>query len=266
MNDELRNLLLNDEAEKYLQLVERSDGEHRYIKDPFNRAIAMAFELAMEEQIDPWEIDLAEFAKIYLKKLKEEVDLPVTGKIILMAWIVLKMQSDRLINDMEGNGKEDVWEEIEFGEWNGDHPMIEGIPIQEKVRRKGKRKATLVELIQAFEDARKEVELREHISKKKKKKRERMEKKARKNVGDRVNKEDIEKNMGIIWKRIKKYFKNDDPIPLKKLCNGGDKKELLKTFIPLLFLANEKKIKLSQKRFPYGEIYIKNIKNIKIES
>ena len=46
--------------ERYLALVENlKEGVHIVIPDPFQKAMALLFELVMEEEFDPWEIGRA---------------------------------------------------------------------------------------------------------------------------------------------------------------------------------------------------------------
>jgi len=46
---------------------------------------------------------------------------------------------------------------------------------------------------------------------------------------------------------------------LSSICEKTDPEEHIKTFLSVLFLAYDKKIRIYQRKFPYGEIYIKTI-------
>ena len=51
--------------ERYLSLVRNlKEGVHVVIDDPFQKATALLFELVMEEEFDPWEIDLVRFTEV----------------------------------------------------------------------------------------------------------------------------------------------------------------------------------------------------------
>ena len=121
------------------------------------------------------------------------------------------------------------------------------IPLEKKIRRMPNRKVTLVELINAFEEAKEEIEKRV--------KRRRNKEKEWKNVNatDITHKEDIEKDMKIVMEKLSKL--NGRAIPLRKLYRSKD--EMLSIFLPLLFLVKEGRIIMWQEEFPYGEIYIK---------
>ena len=47
---------------------------------------------------------------------------------------------------------------------------------------------------------------------------------------------------------------------LNELYEKKDRAEIIKTLVSVLFLANDNKIRVYQKRFPYGKIYIKDIR------
>ena len=72
-------------------------GEHVTSDDPFDRSIFLAFDLVLSQEFNPWNIDLVGFSSMYLKKAQDEkIDLMTAGRIIYMAWKVLRMQSDNL--------------------------------------------------------------------------------------------------------------------------------------------------------------------------
>jgi segregation and condensation protein A len=254
----------NDRAEKYIKMAENHEG-HTCIRDAYDRAIATIFELVIDEELNPWEIDLVSFSKMYLKRIKvsKRLDLLTAGRIILMAWKVLRLQSDYLIVNLEGSKEEDTWEEIP--DWYGDDAsyfytkavMENDIPLEEKVRRKGKRKVTLLELINAFEEARGEIETREKMREIREKDRKNNIKRAQRDIGEHTHQENVEEEIQLIMEKISRL--NGRAIPFHQLCNKKDKSEIIMTLSSILFLANEKKIRIWQDDFPFGEIYIKSL-------
>jgi segregation and condensation protein A len=258
--------LQGERLERYLELVQDCQGEHSYIRDPFDRSIAMVFELVMQEHLDPWELDLVSFSSLYLKRAKNNgVDLVTAGRIILLAWRVLKLQSYHVIENMEApppvSEAEMNWDDLpgwyeEDDSYYFTRMIMEGqTPLDEKIRRKGKRKVTLLELVDAFEEIRKDVTNRETLQKERERFRKKNNRDAEKNIDSHIVKEDTEKDLLRIWERISQFNGND--IPLTNLCDLGDRIDLIKTLSSLLFLADENKIKVWQRRFPYGDIYVK---------
>jgi segregation and condensation protein A len=258
--------------DRYVEIVKQSkDGTHISISDPFDKSIAIAFELVIKQHLDPWNIDLVKFSTLYLKRAKEEkIDLVTAGRIIYMAWKVLKMQSDELVEYMERekNLEEETfgWDDLPiFDDWNfeGDFDyakMIikhkEKLPFVEPIRHKSDRRVTLIELINAFDQARKEAERYQLLEKLRREERERLNILAKERMKGRVHEETIEKDIKKIWKKIQQY--NGKTIPLRKLYKPTDRDSFITAIMSILFLAYENKIRIYQRKFPYGEIYVKN--------
>ena len=90
--------------ERYLTLVENlKEGVHLVIPDPFQKATALLFELVMDQEFDPWEIDLVKFTQAYLDRVKEDggVNFAIAGRLVYMAWSILYLQSEVLLRSRE---------------------------------------------------------------------------------------------------------------------------------------------------------------------
>ena len=281
-NDVINHLLFhkslideNDDSSKinyYVNLLKKADeGEHISIDNQFDRSIALAFELVMKQHLNPWDIDLVKFSTIYLNRAKEEkIDLITAGRIIYMAWKVLKLQSDDLVVNVESH--EERYEPLEWGDiptemWlskddaysytNLVMNMTEP-PLDEPLRRNSNRKVTLIELLDAFEKAKKESEEYQLIELQRREERELLSKRARKRMKGTAVEDHLEKDVDTIWSKIKAFSKRT--ILLTDLCEKKGKEELIKIFMSILFLAMDDKVSIYQKNFPYGKIYIKNKK------
>ena len=245
------------------------DGEYISIEDPFDRSIAIAFELVMKQHLNPWDIDLVNFSTLYLKRAKEEkIDLITAGRIIYMAWKVLKLQSDDLVISMET--QEEQYEPFGWGDiptemWlsKDDAYSYTNIvmnmpksPLDEPVRRNAKRKVTLIELLDAFDLAKKESEEHILIEQQRKEERERLSERARKRMKGTAHEDHLEEDVEAIWYSIKEF--PNKTMSLMDLCETRGKDELIKVLMSVLFLAYDNKILLYQKKFPYGKIFIKN--------
>ena len=254
--------------EHFAKYIEMASGSSVtiYAKDMFDRAIAATFELVIDEQLDPWDIDLVSFSRLYLKKIKKEevIDLITAGRIILMAWKVLRLQSDYIVatQEQKESEPEPIWDDIpnwymEDDEYFYTRAVIEqGPPIEKKIRRQGERKVTLIELINAFEGVRDDMTQRGNLKKQRAKERERFAAQAERDIGDNAHQEDIEEEIHLVLGKLSKL--NGQAIPLDELCNQGNKQEMVMTLSSLLFLAREHHISIWQKNFPYGTIYVKN--------
>jgi segregation and condensation protein A len=255
----------------YVNMLQKtSEGEHVSIESPFDRSIAIAFELVMRQHLNPWDIDLVSFSSMYLKRAKEErIDLMTAGRIIYMAWKVLKLQSDELVVSMEAmeeEGEPFGWGDIPTEMWYGNDDdysytnlvmKMSEPPLNEPIRRNAKRKVTLIELLDAFNQARKESEEYRLLEQQRREERERLAEKARKHMIGTAHEDHLEEDVMAVWKKIKNFPKKT--ISLLELCEKRGREEIIKTLMSILFLAYDNKIRVYQKRFPYGKIYIKNI-------
>ena len=280
-NDVINHLLFHkslidekDDSEKinrYIMMLQKTDeGEHISIDDPFDRSIAIAFELVIQQHLNPWDIDLVNFSTMYLKRAKDEkIDLITAGRIIYMAWKVLKLQSDNLVVSMEN--QEERYEPFGWGDipsemWLSKDDAysytnlvmnIPTAPLDEPLRRNAKRKVTLMELIDAFNQARKDSEEHQLLEIQRKEESQRLTELARKRMKGTAHEDHLEEDVEAIWKRINKLERKT--MDIIDLCEKKGKEELIKVLISVLFLAYDNKVLVYQKNFPYGKILIKNI-------
>ena len=258
---------------QYLEMAKAaSTGESSTIEDPFDRSMYLAFDLVLNQHLNPWDIDLVGFSTLYLQRAKKEkIDLLTAGRIIYMAWKILRMQSDNLVVNMETKPQTDLeqgfgWEDIPTATWlsNDDDYSYTNLlmkmpepPLEEPLRRDATRKVTLMELLNAFDEVRKESEQYQMLDDLRREERIKLEEKARKAMKGSAHEDHLEEDVAVIWERICKFpraFMN-----FSDLCEMQDPEERIKTFLSILFLAYEKKITVHQRKFPYGEIYIKTV-------
>ena len=127
--------------------------------------------------------------------------------------------------------------------------------LDEKVRHKGDRKVTLMELVSALEDARREADQRAVLVA------AREGEKARRAVARQgraeraAHREDQEEDIREVWERI--LGQNGAPIPITSI-QEKTRDDMVKTLVSVLFLAKAQRIRLWQEDFPYGMIYVQN--------
>lgn len=215
------------------------------------------FELVLSNDLDPWDVDLMKFAKLYGQRMHtEEVDFIVAGKLMHMAWSILHLQSREVLSLNERR------EELYFGEWDTEsfdqfveHPLPaidldvpDCVELTEVVRHRCTRPVSLVDLLDAFDTAQQEVEIalnRQRVREQLLKAQERFDGKA--------HSDDQEKDVAETWARIERC--GSGPIALEDLFED-DKEDSIKVFVSLLFLARAGKISLWQDELPYGQIYL----------
>jgi segregation and condensation protein A len=206
--------------------------------DPIEKAISIAFQLVEEHGFNPWDIDLSEFTKMYMKRIRNEpeVNFVIAGRLVLMAWSILKKQSEEVLHMAEPPAP------AEPMEWDpGIYVMPEDIDYRETVMGGD-----------AFDEARQEIKLQETL----KKLRENQKPMENKSIEDKVHRENMQEDIAMTWERICHF--GTEPIPLTAL-HTGDPWDRIAIFTSILFLAKHKRVRLEQKSLPYGEIYISNI-------
>jgi len=258
-----------ERVDEYIRLAkEAGEGQHVGIEDPFDRSIALAFELVLQQGLDPWAIDLVKFSSLYAERVREgaEVDLITAGKLLHMAWSILRMQSDVLRQAAEPpveSGYEDMgWDEM---------PQWDDLPddidvaytsrviqskldiIDEKVRHKGDRKVTLMELVEALEQARAEADQRALVLEARERERANRRTATRGRTRNAAHKDDQDADNREVLERILAY--QGERVPIVDI-HARNRDDLVKTFVSVLFLARSKRVRVWQEDFPYGMIYV----------
>lgn len=247
-----------EKIDRYLGLLRSAEEEKQIAgREPLDRSLQLVFELVLSNDLDPWDVDLMKFAKLYGQRMHtEEVDFIVAGKLMHMAWSILHLQSREVLSLNERR------EELYFGEWDTEsfdqfveHPLPaidldvpDCVELTEVVRHRCTRPVSLVDLLDAFDTAQQEVEIalnRQRVREQLLKAQERFDGKA--------HSDDQEKDVAETWARIERC--GSGPIALEDLFED-DKEDSIKVFVSLLFLARAGKISLWQDELPYGQIYL----------
>ncbi len=241
------------DVDYYLHMARNmEEGIHITAKNPVDRAVAIVFELVLEEKLDPWKIDLMKFTKLYLERVRKEneIDFIIAGKIIYMAWNILMRKSKDVLDEAE---REMYYVEQDFFDidvspfefYESEEFVEPEIEIKEPVRREEERPVSLMELIKAINEARREVEL--------KKRQRKIREKFKFNLDEKVHREDLEEEIKEVWSRLSEV--HGDELSLTMLYDGT-REDFIKVFLSLLFLEKFGKVELSQD-VPYGEIMVR---------
>ena len=247
--------------EHYVSMVEEmQEGTYLISHDPFERSVSMAFELVIKNQLNPWEIDLIEFSKMYMQRVRktEDVNLLVAGKLVYMAWEIFRLQTEDLlvrIDEPEVNENLfDTWDTDAIELYaNIDEPgsaitiMQGALELNSADRRRSsQRHVSLLELLDAFEEAKHEADVREEISKY-------LEKYKPKEFDDKAHRDTLERDIAETWARIQNL--GAGAIPLSDLGQGS-KEDQIAVFMSILFLSSMEKIVIWQDKPPFGEIFV----------
>jgi len=217
---------------------------------------SLLYELVKTEQMDPWNIDISLLAKKYLETVQKlkEMNFFISGKVVLASAILLKIKSDKLVNENIARFDNQLFytEEMEeTGEFEDDKSVIlDSMPrLTIKTPQARKRKVSINDLISALEKAL-EVDKRRKI-------RVLERNRIPENLKLPEKKIDISALIKEVYKRVSDFFKfRKEKLTFDKLVLSDKKEDKIYTFVPLLHLANQEKVYIDQKEH-FGEIEIK---------
>ncbi|MBN2051965.1 segregation/condensation protein A [Candidatus Woesearchaeota archaeon] len=226
------------------------------------------YDLVRQEGMDPWDINISEIAHKFLGMLRKlrEMDFRISGKVVLASALLLKLKSEKLL-------EEDItaWDNMissmdDPGELLDELGLEGGTPKREKILAPGlmprtpqprKRKVSVYDLIEALEKAL-EVEYRRPVY-----------------VEPTVKLKAPEKfiDMGEliqgVFQKVETYYSSNgkadekgqpQKLTFSELIPSDSKEDKVYTFIPLLHLENQRKVDMYQ-QMHFGEIEIELLKN-----
>ncbi|MFH1307093.1 MAG: segregation/condensation protein A [Candidatus Micrarchaeota archaeon] len=201
------------------------------------------YDMVAKREINPWDIDVVVVAGKYLGRIKEMQmdDLRIPANLILAAAILLRFKSDMINLDEPAQMVLDDFDSVGEGE----------IPqLELRARIPPKRRVTLDELVDAVEN----------VFEEQKKHMERVEKRAAMKteiapLEIKMNEFNIEHGINSVLEKIKTRLDREGLVTFSNLLDNRNRVEIIYTFIPLLFLAQEGKVHLRQDPF-FGEIFI----------
>jgi segregation and condensation protein A len=250
----------SEKIERYMELLKQAEaGEGIAPLDPVDRAVQLVFQLVLSNNFDPWDVNLMEFVRMYTKKMHaDEVNFIVAGKLVHMAWSILRMQSQEVLLLHERPEQFELncadWD-LE-GEAHSEEPfhsdivtdVPDGVDLAEAVRHHTSRPVSLVELLDAFDEAKREVEVQ--LARQKARD---VLKAAQERFDGKAHSEDLEKDVEMTWDRILRC--GNGPIALEDIIEGG-KEDAVTVVVSLLFLSRAGKIALWQDELPYGQVFL----------
>lgn len=223
----------------------------------FNREIGwqeIIYDLINTEQLDPWDINIILLSNKYLEKIKEmeEADFFVSSKVLLAASLLLRIKSEILLNQYVKS-----IDEILFGKKEKPKTSLEKIELDDEIPEliprspmPRFRKVTLKELMDSLNKAiitenrriKKEITSRNGLRES--------------SFSLPKRKFSIKDKISDIYKNLTKWFsqKKEKKVAFRDFI-VGDKEEKVVSFLPLLYLEDQKKIWLEQK-IPFDDIQI----------
>jgi len=278
--------------DRLVELATLEQAEHQFLIDPFDRSVALVLQLFQSSDLDPWDVDLSSFLVMFNERIKESenIDLPTCGRLVRMAWCILRGQASTLLERQERAfdfEEEDVWEfdggwesEFDDADYNFSVGVLTGaadeaLPqmLEGRIHRDESRPVTLGEILLGLQDAGRlaaEQRLREEIAKERREANAR----ARERFSGSLHVEDLEGDLQRTWESLKVRSKGaGKPIVLQDLVHdissksmesGIDKEEAeaeaqVTALVSALFLTNRGYVDLNQEKGRNGKITLKDL-------
>jgi chromatin segregation and condensation protein Rec8/ScpA/Scc1 (kleisin family) len=278
--------------DRLVELATLEQAEHQFLIDPFDRSVALVLQLFQSSDLDPWDVDLSSFLVMFNERIKESenIDLPTCGRLVRMAWCILRGQASTLLERQErafDSEEEDVWEfdggwesEFDDADYNFSVGVLTGaadeaLPqmFEGRIHRDESRPVTLGELLLGLQDAGRlaaEQRLREEIAKERREANAR----ARERFSGSLHVEDLEGDLQRTWESLKARSNGaGKPIVLQDLVHdissksmesGIDKEEAeaeaqVTALVSALFLTNRGYVDLKQEKGRNGKITLKDL-------
>lgn len=251
--------------DRYVGLLQRVQEGYLAGEDGYERSVAAALQLVVEEAFDPWDIDLARFTKAYLKRLRRlgSVNFGAAGRVVLLAWSVLNLQTQRVLAEAEPVNPPaeplfEAWdvtaelyqdpEDVDFT-----HQILaeEEPPLQEVFHRDLRQPVTLLDLLDAFSHALEEASGAVQAPRPRRRP-------TAAALRGKVHKEDLEEDLQATWERIRAPGK--EVVGFSELCNGN-RWDRATVFLSILFLAKIEWLEIWQEEFPLGEVFLRPLED-----
>ncbi len=264
LNDTSSNL--NPQDKIYQLLVDRDEVTWR----------DLLFDLIKAEGMDPWDVDISQLAKKYLKTVKKlkEMDFRVSGKVVLASALLLRFKSKRLFGEdldkLDGlinlataeedeydfEGLADFFPSEDFEtNFHGTGDTAQGPPeINLRTPQPRTRKLTVLDLVDALEQAMKVKQIRQN--------RLTMQEERAPRVP--VKKFDLKSTVISVYNTVASLFKRKKHVYFDDVIKSPNKEDVVYSFIPLLHLDFSRVLLLNQKE-NFGDIEIEMLKKIEDE-
>ena len=281
------NLETSKFLDRLMELSTLEEAEHQFLIDPFDRSVALVFQMFQSSDLDPWDVDLSSFIEMFNERIEkaENIDLPSCGRMIRMAWSILRGQASSLIERQERamDFEEEVdwdfdggWEaEFDDADYNFSVGVMTGaadetLPsiFEGRIHRDEGRPVTLGELLLGLKDASRiaeEQRTRERIAKERREAHDR----ARARFSGSLHVEDLEGDLRRTWEALKSRARSSESVALGEVADelnrnsqaGLDDQEAktesqVTAFVSTLFLTNRGYISLDQEGGYNGRIVL----------
>ncbi|NOZ59484.1 MAG: segregation/condensation protein A [Euryarchaeota archaeon] len=213
--------------------------------------VDMLVDLVISEEMDPWDIDIAEIAQRFLEKVRrmQRLNLRLSGRAILAAAILLRMKSEALLPREEPEEEEYFEQEEEEEDLERSLDDIPAIPVP--MRRREVRRTTLFELVEALQRALGEEMLRRNFPRTREKPK----------LVIQVDEEGIKEKIARVYERVRRLCSLSQVVRFFDIVeNSEDRLAVVETLLCLLYLDSQRKVNVWQEEL-FGEIFVSLVEN-----
>jgi segregation and condensation protein A len=209
----------------------------------------LIYNIVSYDNLDPWDIDIIKLTDSFLNYIDgiKMLDFRIPAKVVLVAAILLKLKSD-ILSPFKAEGSEYYPEDMKLlDQFEQTRLELENIELKPPIERHVKRKVTVDELIDALRKAMKVKEKKDTIRRK-------LGKRIKAEIGDE---EDIEIRIKNLMSDIDLLINKlkTDKVMFSKIVDKWDRDEIVRWFMPLLYLTSRGKVSTEQREF-FKEIFI----------
>lgn len=251
----VQGTLLDYNTEVYASILQRMRNSREFT-DPFAKLVASTFNMCREGAIDPWNIDLKSFSRIFMEIIDENFDkFGMAGYLIGQAWGILLEKTE--VSVMRRQKREEsgpLDQEISAEDMDltvhaeEDHARLD---LAEPVKHKEKRPVMLVELLEAMRYAYRKDRVR-HRPKPDK---EELDLSAMEEIIFELHGEEPEKEIDETYSRILSQL--SDTFYMEELW-GQSIEDRWSFLVYCLFLMREKMIIMRQEE-EFGKILVERV-------
>jgi len=231
-------LCVNMEEQNLLEMILKEESWEELI-----------YNIVPYENLDPWDIDIIKLTDSFLQYIEwiRILDFRIPAKVVLVAAILLKLKSD-IISPLKIEGTEYYPEDMKMlNEYEQIKLELENMELKPPMERRVKRKVTIDELIDALKKAMRVKQKKDTIRRK-------LGKRIRAEIGEE---EDIELRIKTLMSDIDLLLTKlkADKVMFSKIIDKWERDEIVRYFMPLLYLSSRGKVNTEQKEF-FKEIFI----------
>ena len=209
------------------------------------KPLDLLLHLVVAGKMDPWDIDIAEITDSYLAKLKEfqELDLRISARAILAGSVLVRIKSEAILQP--DNVDMDEEEAIELREKYNILPLLPPI-------RRISTKTTLPQLFEALLDALEEERYKKELML------AAMDQPEERTILIDEDRIDVRESVRRLYETILEIADSSAQVTFRGILLGMAPIMICRTFLYLLFLVKDGKIRIWQEEF-FGEIFIEPV-------